>query len=111
MQNYRLDDKKLLELNDKIDEWKKNGEITLVSLTDDPFDGIFKVPTADHMKLANTQKNDMDKNKQLCLDCVLYPKPEIFLKILEERSGIVVPIATKLVELSGVTQDVIVKKL
>jgi len=113
MINYRIDNKELTELQPEIENWKKeNSEIIMIQLADDPFDGIFKVPTTDHLKIAEaTTGANMDKNTALCLQCILYPEPQEFSKILEQRSGIVVPIADKLVDAAGVTQQVTIKKL
>ncbi len=114
MKNYRISAEQKMKLQKDIQDWKnQHNQIMLVSLEDDPFDCICKVPSTDHLKLANSNKNDMDKNKQLVLSCILYPDRDIFLKIIEEerKEGIIIPLATKLVEASGATQQATMEKL
>jgi len=108
----RITDKVYNDLLPKIENWKQlYPEIIMISLTRDDFDGIFRVPTLEDIKLANSAPNDIDKNRQLCLSCILYPEPDIFEQLLQRRAGIITPIATKLIEACGVTQEAIVKKL
>ncbi len=112
MKNYRIDDKKLTELQGEIDKWKKDHKnLVLISLSEDPFDGIFKVPTLDHLKMADRNDNNLDKNRELTLTCLLYPDIEEFNKIMEERSGITTPIADRLIREAGIAQEATAKKL
>lgn len=113
MKNYRISDEDLKALDSQIKEWKAshNNGIVMIELDEDPVDIIAKVPSAYHIKEANTLKDDFDKNKQLVLACVLHPSPERFSVILEEKDTIVNPIAMRLIKESGIAQETRVKKL
>lgn len=112
MKDYRISNDKLMELDQQIGQWKdKYKNILLIKLDQDPFDGIFRVPDAEDTKAAGRLKDDLDKNKQLALSCLLYPSVEDFNAVLAEKPGIVVPLATKLIEEYGATQEATVKKL
>ncbi len=108
----RITDNDYTELLPKIENWKQRyPEVIMISLARDEFDGIFRVPTLDDIKLANSAQNDIDKNKQLVLSCILYPEPDVFNALLAKRGGIITPIATQLIDACGVTQEAYVKKL
>jgi hypothetical protein len=112
MKSNRIDDKTLKSLEGQIAEWKKEGkDVRLIELEDDPIDLICKVPGEFELKKASKVDDDYSKNKQLVLDCVLYPAPEEFAGILMERPMIVTPVAVELVKLSGATQKATVKNL
>lgn len=108
----RITDKIYNDLLPKIENWKQlYPEVIMIKLSQDEFDGIFRVPTLEDIKLANSVQNDIDKNRQLVLSCLLYPEPEVFEQLLQKRAGIITPIATKLIEACGVTQEATIKKL
>ena len=112
MNNYKIDKKTLESIEERISEWKNEGKsVVFISLEDDPVDLICKVPGELDLKKAAKVNDDFDKNKQLVLDCVLYPELDVFNRILFEKPLIVTPISTELVRLSGITQKAIVKNL
>ncbi|HOW82443.1 MAG TPA: hypothetical protein PK573_07785 [Spirochaetota bacterium] len=112
MENHRISPDQLLEMADQIARWKEDHKnVILVSLADDPIDIICKVPNQDDVKVANRLADNMDKNRQLVLSCLLYPKLDVFNGILEEKAGIVVPISDRLIKEYGAAQDTTAKKL
>ena len=112
MENHRISQDQLREMADQIAKWKEDHKnVILVSLADDPIDIICKVPNPDDVKVANRLADNMDKNRQLVLSCLLYPKLDVFNAILEEKAGIVVPIADRLIKEYGAAQDTTAKKL
>lgn len=114
MNNHRITDKELKELKPQIDEWKKTypDRITMISLQKDPVDVIVKIPDATLLQMSlDGDLPDYEKNRQLCLNCILYPELEDFNRIVAEKDTIVVPLARELVELGGTMQKTVTKKL
>ncbi len=70
----RITDKIYNELLPKIENWKQlYPEVIMIQLSQDEFDGIFRVPTLEDIKLANSAQNDIDKKQAACPELHIIP--------------------------------------